>query len=449
MARHTSTRRSPAPSAHPLSSLSRRHFLAGTGALGAGVLLGGSRIASAGGLPVRSPAGGRAVSAATGSLSIGSNYSDDVPKNAFQAVADGFPNADVEIGINTVDHNSFQENITNYLQQPDDVMTWFAGYRLRYFAAQGLLSDISDVWEGITNIGDNFKAASTGDDGSQYLIPFYNYPWAVHYKPSVFEEKGWTVPTTLEELTTLADAMQADGVTPFSLGNDGKWPAMGTFDILNMRINGYQFHVDLMAGNGDWTSDEVKSVFAQWETLLPYHQDGGNGRTWQEAAQSMKSGETGMMLLGTFISEQFADDLDDLDFFPFPEVNVDHGTDAIDAPIDGFMLAAEPDNEAAAKEFLTYLATGEAQITFLTANPGSVAVATDADTAAYTALQQKSAELIAGTANIAQFLDRDTNPEFAANVMGDALADFIADPGSIDSILSDVEERKGVIFADG
>jgi hypothetical protein len=34
-------------------------------------------------------------------------------------------------------------------------------------------------------------------------------------------------------------------------------------------------------------------------------------------------------------------------------------------------------------------------------------------------------------------------------VMGDALADFIADPGSIDSILSDVEERKAVIFADG
>jgi multiple sugar transport system substrate-binding protein len=264
----------------------------------------------------------------------------------------------------------------------------------------------------------------------------------------VFEEKGWTVPTTLDELTTLADAMQADGVTPFSLGNDGKWPAMGTFDILNMRINGYQFHVDLMAGNGDWTSDEVKAVFAEWETLLPYHQEGANGRTWQEAAQSMKSGETGMMLLGTFISEQFADDLDDLDFFPFPEVNADHGTDSIDAPIDGFMLAAEPDNEAAAKEFLTYLATGEAQITFLTANPGSVAVATDADTAAYTALQQKSAELIAGTANIAQFLDRDTNPEFAANVMGDALADFVADPGSIDSILSDVEERKSAIFAD-
>ncbi len=56
------------------------------------------------------------------------------------------------------------------------------------------------------------------------------------------------------------------------------------------------------------------------------------------------------------------------------------------------------------------------------------------------ALQQKSAELVGATANIAQFLDRDTNPEFAANVMVDALADFLADPSQIDSILHGVEE---------
>ena len=58
--------------------------------------------------------------------------------------------------------------------------------------------------------------------------------------------------------------MKADGIIPFAFGNDGKWPAMGTFDILNMRINGYDFHVSLMAGNEDWTSDEVKNVFAQY-----------------------------------------------------------------------------------------------------------------------------------------------------------------------------------------
>ena len=54
----------------------------------------------------------------------------------------------------------------------------------------------------------------------------------------------------------------------------------------------------------------------------------------------------------------------------------------------------------------------------------------------------KSAELVGAAKSIAQFLDRDTDPDFAANVVGVALADFLADPGSIDRILSTVEEQK-------
>ena len=48
--------------------------------------------------------------------------------------------------INTVDHNTYQENFNTYIQQPDDVMPWFAGYRMRAFAGKGVVGDISDVW---------------------------------------------------------------------------------------------------------------------------------------------------------------------------------------------------------------------------------------------------------------------------------------------------------------
>ena len=243
----------------------------------------------------------RLVQAPSGTVTFGSNYSDDVPKNAFQATIDAFENPDIEVAINTIDHLTFQQNITNYLQQPDDLMTWFAGYRLQFFAAQGLVGDISDVWADLTGFSEGFKNACTGEDGKQYMVPFYNYPWAIHYSKSLWEERGYTAPATWDELIALADQMQADGIVPFSLGNSDGWPSMGTFDILNMRINGYDFHVNLMAGEEDWTSDQVKEVFAQWTTLLPYHQEGPNGRTWQEAAQSLKAHETGMMLLGTFV----------------------------------------------------------------------------------------------------------------------------------------------------
>jgi ABC-type glycerol-3-phosphate transport system substrate-binding protein len=50
----------------------------------------------------------------------------------FQAEAADFmkKNSGTDVKINAVEHNTFQENINNYLQgSPDDVFTWFAGYR--------------------------------------------------------------------------------------------------------------------------------------------------------------------------------------------------------------------------------------------------------------------------------------------------------------------------------
>jgi multiple sugar transport system substrate-binding protein len=173
------------------------------------------------------------------------------------------------------------------------VIPWFAGYRMRFFAAQDLLGDITDVWEaGLNaNLTEAFKVASTGDDGKQYFVPWTYYNWGIFYRKSLFEENGWTAPTTMEELATLATAMQGMNITPFAFGNDGRWPAMGTFDQLNFRLNGYQFHVDLMAGKESWTDDRVKAVFAAWTDLLPLHQENPNGRTWEEAAASL--GEQG------------------------------------------------------------------------------------------------------------------------------------------------------------
>ena len=44
--------------------------------------------------------------------------------------------------INTVDHNTYQENFNTYIQQPDDVVCWFAGYRMRAFATKGVVGDV-------------------------------------------------------------------------------------------------------------------------------------------------------------------------------------------------------------------------------------------------------------------------------------------------------------------
>jgi multiple sugar transport system substrate-binding protein len=435
-------------------ALSRRSLL--TGAAGAAGLVGVSSLLAAcgdddggdsGSATTAADGGGGSSGAATGEVTFGSNYSDEKPKAGIEAMMAAFPNKNVSVKINTTDHNTYQENITTYLQQPDDVLSWFAGYRMRFFADQGLVGDISDVWSGITDLSDAFKTASTGNDGKQYFVPLYYYTWAVNHSKSLFDEKGYAIPTTWDEFIGLLDNMKTDGIVGLAGANDGKWPQMGMFDMINMRTNGYPFHIDLMAGKESWTDERVMEVFKNWEQILPYYQEGTNGRTWQDAATALENKEAGMFLLGTFLASNYAEaNLPDLDFFAFPEINPEHGQDSIEAPIDGFMMAAKPKNEAGARELLAYLGTTPAEEAYLSADPSVVAASSTASTAGYNDLQKKSAELASQVTYIAQFLDRDTNPEFASNVMGDALANFINDPSKIGDILKGVEEQKNVIF---
>src|SRR5687767_7358569 len=202
--------RSPSPSLAGYS-IGRRGLL--KGAAGAAAL--GLTLPGASAFAQANPA----TPTATGELTVGSNYSNEVPKQALHAALDAFPNKNVTIALNEVDHNTFQENITNYLQNPDDVIPWFAGYRMQFFAAQGLLGPIDDVWEaGLNDImSEGFKLASTGQDGKMYFVLITYYCWGIHYRPSLFEENGWEAPATMEDLMTLATSMQDAGIVPFAL----------------------------------------------------------------------------------------------------------------------------------------------------------------------------------------------------------------------------------------
>jgi multiple sugar transport system substrate-binding protein len=428
-----------------VSSLITRRTLMQSGAAGLAIMYGLSGC----GDDDEESGGGGGSEQASGTVTFGSNYSDPVPKKALQDVFDAFQSSSsVKVDVNTVDHNTFQEQINNYLQgTPDDVFAWFAGYRMQFFAQRGLATEISSVWEKIGgNYSEAFKEASTGLDGKQYFVPLYNYPWAIFYKKSVWEKNGYEPAANLDDFKALCEQIQKDGMTPIAFGDKDGWPAMGTFDYINMRTNGYDFHKALMAGEQAWDGPEVKSVFETWRELLPYHAEGSLGRTWQDAAQTLNK-ESAMYLLGSFVGQQFEGEaFEDLDFFAFPEINSEHAQDAVEAPIDGFMLSKDPENEEAALALLEYLGSAEAQNTYLKSDPNNVATNNEADTSGYNALQKKSAELISGAQQISQFLDRDTRPDFASTVMIPALQDFIKNPDDIDGLTSSIEQQKKTIF---
>ena len=398
-----------------------------------------------------------APAAAAGTISFGSNYSDPSVKAAFAALATAATAATgVTINVNTVDHNTFQNNISTYLQgTPDDLATWFAGYRLQFFAAQNLLTPIDDVW---TKIGSNFNTAgqslSKGLDGHYYMVPLYNYPWVVFYNKSVFAAKGYTVPTTWDQFVALAKKMKTDGLIPLAFADKDGWPALGTFDIINLRVNGYDYHIKLMKHQVPWTDPGVTAVFNQWAEILPYCQSGATGRIWEDSALALEKKQAGMMFQGSNqVAANYAStnkaDLDDLDFFVYPIINPTYGTDYMDAPTDGFFLPAKATkNVDAAKAVLEYIGTPAAETGFLATDSYDVGLANGLKAPTYNAIQTKAVAAIGACKAVSQFMDRDTIPDMAT-AMIKLIQNFIDNPSksNIASIQKSAESQAKVIFS--
>ena len=177
------------------------------------------------------------------------------------------------------------------------------------------------------------------------MVPIVYYPWVVLYRKSVFQEKGYTVPTTWDEFETLCTKMQADGLIPLAFADKDGWPAMGTFDILNMRMNGYEFHVDLLAGKEKWTDPRVTGRLQEVERdpALPPARLRPD-RKWEDAAGVAGPTRRPACIPGPFVSNAVrmpAENLADVDFFPFPSSGTPYDAEkGIDAPIDGFMISA-------------------------------------------------------------------------------------------------------------
>jgi multiple sugar transport system substrate-binding protein len=423
--------------------VTRRGLLAAAGVGGLAAAFGLSPAQARGALPESW------LAESAGSVTLGS-YEENAGIPALLADTKLFTaKTGITVKTNTFAHGPFQEHINSYLQgRPADVFTWFAGYRMKFFAAKGLATPIDDVWKVLTpQLPPAFKAASTGFDGHQYFVPNKNYPWAVHFSKSLWKANGYTAPKTWAQFIALAKKMKADGLTPIAFTDKDGWPPMGTFDILNMRINGYAFHVALMGGKLSWDTPQVKAVFKKWTELLPFYSEGALGLTWQDGAAQLENKQAGMFFLGSFLTGAMKPaNQPDIDLFPFPVVNPKWGQDSIDAPIDGYMISKKPKNVSGAKALVGFLGTAPAIDAYLKINSGNLGANKGTNTAKYSPLQKKGAKLIASTKNIAQYMDRDTRPDFSSTVMIPSLQSFLNNPGDINKLVQSIQKQKKAIF---
>jgi len=388
-------------------------------------------------------------------LNIASNASDPEPRRVMEELTvPGFEQASgAEVELNTVNHEDFKQAIRTYLasDEPPDILTWFAGNRMRFFVDRGLVAPVTDVYEAqgwLTEYPDGILAVSRGADDEYYFVPTNYYWWAVYYRPSLFQQAGIeAVPENWDQFLAAVDALKEAEITPITIGTKAPWPAAAWFDYLNMRVNGPEFHVRLTDGEVPYASPEVKEVFARWRELLDRDAfiDQPEALEWQDALTPLVNGEAGMYLMGQFITDSYPDDgEDDLDFFRFPLIdpNVPVGEDA---PTDGFFMSAKAEHVEPAKEFLAYVG-GEEYQAQMARELGRIAVHTGVPLDVYEPQVQKGVSLLQNSDYLAQFYDRDTHPEMADAGM-EAFVRFMNNPDDIDQILESLDRERERIFA--
>ena len=205
------------------------------------------------------------VPASAGKLVINANTSDPGPKQAFEELVERFEaaNPDIDVQLNIFDHEGFKTTVRNFLtSQSPDVITWFAGNRMKAFVDRDLLDDVSDIWAD-NNLSESMASSlpALTIDGRQYGVPYSYYQWGVYYRKDIFDNLGLSAPETWDEFMAVNKTLKDNGVTPITIGTKFLWTAAGWFDYLNIRVNGLPFHLDLAAGNVPYTDDRVRAVF--------------------------------------------------------------------------------------------------------------------------------------------------------------------------------------------
>ena len=376
-------------------------------------------------------------------LVINSMASDPSARKSFELLVDGFrkKHPEVQVKVNTIDHESYKIQIRTWLpNQAPDVATWFAGNRAKFFVEKGLVEPIDDLWAGFDNEFSEGARMASSFGGKAYLLPLNYYHWGFYYRKDLFEKAGVkTVPATWEQFLAAVDALNAQQIIPVTLGTKQAWPAAAWFDFLNMRLNGYAFHVDLLAGKQSFKDARVRAAMEKWKTLADkkaFPKD-APALTWQEAAALLWQGKAAMYLMGNFIAAEIPDGIKDkIGFFPFPALDPKIASAEV-APTDVIFIPSRAKNKETARLFLKYAATAEAQTKYNESN-GLLPPNTRSLVDQSNPYRKAGMDLLANAQGLSQFFDRDADPQ-VAKVGMDGFVEFLAFPDRANQVLEKLD----------
>lgn len=282
-----------------------------------------------------------------------------------------------------------------------------------------------------------------------YMVPQAFQFNPIYFRKSVFDSLGLKPPTSWQGLLSLCDQIHEAGFIPFTISAKG-WPppVARWFTIINLRVNGFEFHRQLMLGKISWTDDRVKEVFDHWKQLFDHHAfaKGSENNSWTTGSNEFYSGKAVMYNIGEWIFESPNRQslLNDIDFFTVPMFN--NSADRAEIfHLYGTMMMKKGKDNIHGQAFLKFAASGESQ----EHNLKMLESRTPSNQNIYaqcSPLQKKQFDYIKDVKHLVPLFELNAPVPFVEFALAKFL-EFWGDQSTIDKILKEIEDKRIQFYA--
>lgn len=373
-------------------------------------------------------------------------------RSAYLETLDAFEreHPDIEVNFLAVESEEYKDNIEEWLQAESysDVMFWFGGERLNWYIKQGWVKPVTDLWarkgwdERITM---SAKSAVVRQD-QLFALPIHYYHWGIYYRKSLFENFEITPPTNWNEFIQVCQTLQGAGITPIALGSKEHWPLAGWFDYLNLRVNGLEFHKQLLSGEASYRDPRVEKALEYMRVLISnnYFLSSHADQTWRDALPFLYRKRAGMFLMGNFWTSQIPESVrDDIGVMSFPTIFPDIGKFE-EAPTDVLFIPSNVKNLETAEILMDYMARPDVQAK-LNAKLGMLAPQVSSPQTMDSFLTEGQ-KILGEAEGISQFYDRD-NPQPIATKGMVQFSRFVRNPDALPAVIDELESLRRQSFA--
>ncbi len=383
-------------------------------------------------------------------LVFNADTSDPAPRAAFAEVVKRFEAAHpgVDVQYNVYDHESYKQAIRNWLtSEAPDVVLWYTGERLRQFVRPGLMADVSPLFTPAMKEAFGSTAVDlVSNDGKQYGVPYSEYQWGLYERSDLLKKAAVAPITDWNSLVGACKTIRQAGLTPFVIGTKDLWPTAGWFDYLDLRLNGYAFHMQLMSGHTSYLDPKVKNVMSHWKQLIDdkCFNDDQTELGFQESQSLLFQGRGAIMLIGNFLTQNIPPaEASEVNYQKFPTLDPSV-KDAEDAPMEDISIPAHAHNMKDAQAFLAFVMQPDTQ-TLINQVEHQIPI-NSASTVGADKFLVAGRTLLASTPDHAQFMDRDTSEDLATIAMK-GFAEFMVEPDHEDRVLNNIERARKRIYS--